>query len=348
MRKFVIKNRQKRKYVRKIKQVHSFSLSKTILGMMPILVMIIAFMATIIISTSFRNALTQIHFHLQTPQISFRNPLSAMQTVTQDSIQIGVAIGTMIITTTFFIGKTIQNAEISIISFAKFLDPRPLFFTASQFTVSFANLSWNILMLIEKGIILYNNTVAQTKIAIALWILSGVRMISLDLMSISSLALQGVLAIVIAIWQMIISAFIFLMTLTVNVVIVASQVITAVIEFIQAEGTAFAYTVASIAEFIGHIVFAITLTLFHFLEVILLAVWNGAVFAWITTITTISHVVATIVHFIEIPFNILYAFWLQIKPYVMIFNTHVQMTDNDLSNGFTSLGKIGSIINAKN
>ncbi len=63
-------------------------------------------------------------------------------------------------------------------------------------------------------------------------------------------------------------------------------------------------------------------------------------------VATISHITAAVVHVIKIPFKILYAFWLQIKPYMMIFGHHIQMSGSDLSNGFASLGKFGSLISS--
>jgi hypothetical protein len=330
MRKFVIKNRQKRKYVKKVKQTQSFSLSKTVSGMMPILVMIIAFMATIVISTSFRNALTQIHFHLEFPTISFRNPVIAIQTITQDSIQIGIVIWTMVITTTLFIVRAIGNIGDSFISFSKLLDPRPLLSTGGHFFISLSSFIWNILILLEKGTALYNSTLTQTKITIESWLISELIAAVLGVMNIFSFAAQGILVAMTTLWQIIAAAFVFSIAFVINATVVVAHILVVT------------------TEFIGNLVFTITLTMIHFLVVVLLTIWRGITFAMTTVIATLNNVFSAIVHLIEIPFKVLYAFWLQIKPYVMIFNRHIKMTGGDLSNGFMSLGKINSIVNAKN
>ena len=94
MRKFVNKNRHKRKYTKKIGPVSSFSLSRTFYGMLPLLVILIALMSTIIISTPFRNSFSQIRLSYEVPQISFEipqfsfaSPFSFLQSLTLAFVQ---------------------------------------------------------------------------------------------------------------------------------------------------------------------------------------------------------------------------------------------------------------------
>src|SRR5471030_899794 len=104
MRKFVVKNRQKRKYVRKSQKTSSYSFSKTFYGTLPLLIMAIAFMATVIISPTFRTTLSNFKFtiqpihlpslqfsSLQLPKFSVGSPTLFFQTSFSDIDQISIA-----------------------------------------------------------------------------------------------------------------------------------------------------------------------------------------------------------------------------------------------------------------
>src|SRR5215469_10415896 len=88
MRKFVVKNRQKRKYMRKSEKESLYSFSKTTYGILPILIMAVTFMATVVISTPLRNSLLNVSFKLQLPQLSLSNPLLFFQTIGENIFQV--------------------------------------------------------------------------------------------------------------------------------------------------------------------------------------------------------------------------------------------------------------------
>jgi len=110
MRKFVIKNRQKRKYTKKSESISSFSFSKTAYSLLPFLIMLIAFMSTIIISAPFRDTLSNISFTFELPQFSLSNPLYFFQTLASDFSQIGLVMWTI---TQAVSGTLVQNVALT-------------------------------------------------------------------------------------------------------------------------------------------------------------------------------------------------------------------------------------------
>src|SRR5579872_332283 len=109
MRKFVNKNRHKRKYTKK-SEVTSYPSAKTAYGMIPLLIMLIAFMSTIVISTPLRDSFANIRFNFELPQFSLNNPLSFFETAWTDIVQLGLVIRTFGET----IGMTISQSLIRI------------------------------------------------------------------------------------------------------------------------------------------------------------------------------------------------------------------------------------------
>jgi hypothetical protein len=96
MRKFVIKNRHKRKYTKKSEVVSSYSSAKTAYGMIPLIIMLIAFMSTIVISTPFRDSIANIRLTFEFPQFSLHNPLSFFETGWADITQVGLVFWTIV------------------------------------------------------------------------------------------------------------------------------------------------------------------------------------------------------------------------------------------------------------
>ena len=60
----------------------------------------------------------------------------------------------------------------------------------------------------------------------------------------------------------------------------------------------------------------------------------------------IAYAFAAIMHFIEIPFKILYAYGLLLKPYVIILGNHIAMTGNDFSHGIDSFEKAAVLLSS--
>src|SRR5258708_2633956 len=95
MHKFVNKKRQKRKYIKKSEAASAYSSAKTAYSMIPLLIMLIAFMSTLVISAPLRDSLENIKFTFELPQFSFSNPLPFFETAWRDIMQIGIVLWTI-------------------------------------------------------------------------------------------------------------------------------------------------------------------------------------------------------------------------------------------------------------
>ena len=119
MRKFVIKNRQKRKYTRKTESVSSFSFSKTAYGLLPILIMIVALMTTLVISAPLRDQITHIRLTFTIPEFSISSPLANIQTVGGIIMQGSIALWNACITIVVLLAQslgTIGTASIQVLT----------------------------------------------------------------------------------------------------------------------------------------------------------------------------------------------------------------------------------------
>lgn len=110
MRKFVNKKRQKRKYTKKSEVTSAYSSAKTAYSMIPLLIMLIAFMSTLVISAPLRDSLENIKFTFTLPQFSLSNPLPFFETAWGDITQIGIVSWTIM----QIAGVTIAQSLISI------------------------------------------------------------------------------------------------------------------------------------------------------------------------------------------------------------------------------------------
>lgn len=273
MRKFVIKNRQKRKYIKKTEEFHSFSFSKTMYNLLPLLIMLIAFMATLVISAPLRDQLSHIRVSFTLPEFSLDNPLNANKALLTNTIQGSAALWTACVTLFVILGQSLGKISVTIIHLFALFDPRPLF------------------LLIGTSVMTVGDIFVQM-----------INLLMQSLIKISALLVHYI---------------ILISSLIVTGVTIVSSII------IQLVGT-FVHFLLMIAQVIG---------------------------AWLLSVIVaigkaIDTIVLTIVHVIEIPFNVLGAFWEQIKPYITIFGKHVQMSGSDLSNGFASWGKVASLMSS--
>jgi hypothetical protein len=319
MSKFVVKNRQKRKYVRKSEKSSSYSFSKTFYGTLPILIMAVAFMATIIISPSFRNTFSNFKFilhpiqfpvlqipKLQLPTFSIGNPLLFFQTIIFDINQLNAGLVNIftalwISLSTFFVASFSATGSAAARNIVIF-DPRPLLNTLSSdsATVGYS------LFYAGSFVTLYIVDTCKTLLHLSLFSqttsINEVSFVLSYIVHAISIGFQLILTITSTLLQIIIKTIIFIAQFTTNV---------------------------------AYIVWAM---LFRIVTI----VWQ-AIFSIITAIGSwISSVVHAIVHIIEIPFKTLDAFGLAMKPYVDFFGRHVAMTGEDFSNGVSSIGKAAS------
>lgn len=315
MRKFIIKHRQKRKYTRKTEKISSYSFSKTLSGMLPLVVMGISLMATVIISTPFRNTFSHLQFTFQFPEISFDNPLIFIQTVTAASIQIGETIGMSLLAIFATLQHTFIFTRETTAHAATLLDPRPLFLLLiNGITLLRDVLSNSILFIVHNLLNLFSLSVHASD-AIILGIIRA-----------SNAFFSDIFISVEKFVQIIVSVLTLFSSLCSNILISIGD------------------TIISLSISTAHVLLSVYLVIAHFIGIILTSIWIGVIFIINTITTTILNAITTIVHIIEIPFKTLYFFWLKIKPYVDILDRHIAMTGADLNNGFASWGKVASLL----
>lgn len=304
MRKFVNKNRHKRKYTKKIGSVSSFSLTRTFYSMLPLLVLLIALMSTIIISTPFRNSFSQIRFSYEIPQISFEIP------------------------------------QLSFTNPFSFL--QSLMFALLQTATDF----WSVLQVFSGFIVQFARQIFET-ISYALSNLTHIFVLELLISyhAVIFIAQELFTGLDIIVQVFLVGEYFFI-----NI----AKNITA---FIVTVATGAGMSIVNGLLSIEHGAIALAGYLFQWTGMISIAIYRVSVLIgnliWTNVITVatfieiaIHNFFITLVHIIDIPFKILYAFWLQIKPYVDFFGRHVQMTGVDLSNGFASWGKVASLMSS--
>ncbi len=295
MRKFVIKNRQKRKYTKKTEDTSSFSFSKTAYGMVPLLVMFIAFMSTLFISTPFRDSLSNINFTFELPQFSFSNPLSFIQSIISDITQASFVVWTIILVvyTTFIQSLTI-----------------------------FLNMLIHEVLLFGNQIEFQRNATQSAITSKGQEFAIGISILEKILIMIVSYCEQTLL----------------------SITTVVTNFVTFIEQSISAMAIATIKTITFVTIYLSHIILFTSITAFNFIFMIgeTIGMWFVSVGNYI--VTTIEHIMLAVAHVVEIPFKVLYAFWLQIKPYIDFFGNHVQMTGSDFANGFTNFGKVISFM----
>ncbi len=295
MRKFEIKNRKKRKYTRKSEEISSFSFYKTASEMLPLLVMVIAFMSTMIISTPLRDSFTNISFTFELPRFSLTNPLLFFQTMLTDLTQIGFVTWSITLAFAKAISQSFTSTSTAVTNGT---------FSLVQLLQFSANLIGNILLFIifetSRGIGFLTQFVTFITIAGFVFLNACFTFIAGFTIAIGQ--------IIAAFTQVVVHQIIFIVTLAIHSVVIATI---AVINFIA---------------FIG--------------KTIVTAIVSTTAFVWLQ----ITRFVLAVVHIIEIPFRVLYAFWLLIKPYVDFFGKHVQMSGADFSNMFNSFYRLASVM----
>ena len=145
MRKFIIKNRPKRKYTKKSEQNSSLLFGKTFVGILPPVIMIIALMATVVITAPAHNPLADIKFNFDLSNLSLRNPLSLLQqygNTMQDMYGI-ISIAVLAFFATVF--HTSQSVAAAGSSAASTLDPRPLFVSLGASIITAGNAFFSFL-----------------------------------------------------------------------------------------------------------------------------------------------------------------------------------------------------------
>ena len=319
MRKFVNKKRQKRKYTKKSEAASFYSSAKTAYGMVPFLIMLIAFMSTFVISTPLRDSITNIKFTFELPQFSFSNPLNFFETAGMDVMQVGLVVWTMV----QMAGTTISQ---SVIEITKIITYGALFIG-------------NLIIFCATGIRTDILHTVKEFISGAALIYQGITFIVTECTVAIRFITQSVINAAIATGQ-----FISTVTTAIGQFIATTTITTG--QFVSRITFSVINTTIQFSLLLIHYIVIAAIAVAHFVVVIATIFWKTLVSIALSINVFFIRVFTAIVHIIEIPFKTLYAFWLLIKPYVDIFGNHVKMSGGDFSNMVTSLGKVSSMIGA--
>jgi hypothetical protein len=311
MRKFVVKNRRKRKYVRKSQKNSEFAFSKTLFGMLPVLIMGIAFMATVVISAPFRNSLSHVRFTFQLPQISYTNPTLFFQTLFSDVAQIGLFATAFVQALWISIHNSFTTIGYAVDQSIYNLNPLPIFVLLGNWYQTFMNTLANSIGAVTQIISNALGVGAQTASSASVSASTGISTFALSF--ISSLAMAG---------QIVIGfGTIFLQTI-IKSVIFSTQITLWICSFVF-------YAFLNIVTVMIQVLIFVANIAWTWISFALTIVWNF-----------ISFVLYKILTAIEIPFKVMGAFGLAMKPYTDILWRHIQMTGQDLMNGFKDLGEV--------
>lgn len=308
MRKFVVKNRQKRKYVRKSEKQSLYSFSKTTYGILPILIMAVAFMATLVISTPFRDSLLHLKFTLKIPQFSFTNPLPFF-----------LGLGDMI-SQLFTIGI---NAIISLVN--------SIFTFFTNFIISVSQIRINLGY--QPAITLTNNDFLSISTFIA---------------KTSVVFFQEIIHLVVSAYifvnfvtNTLNRLLIYLLLSAIQFTISSTEIFAP--EISKAALSAWQMTI-QFGILLGNAIINLSLFIFHIVLLVLTTLYAWISIAVETTIHAITSVVDKIIYSIEIPFKVISNFFNQLKPYFAILDKHIGMVGKDFSTGASSLGKASTLM----
>jgi hypothetical protein len=154
------------------------------------------------------------------------------------------------------------------------------------------------------------------------------------------------------------SIMFFIQTMVQFAIILGMGIVTAGTVVLQAfitVGNAIANTMASMSYAIASFILFIAAAIMHgltFVGAILLIIAKTLIHI-VTTIALflfvkVSAFINGVVNIIEIPFKILWAFWLQIKPFFDMLGAHIKMTGDDFNNGVSSINKVGNLLSTPN
>lgn len=311
MKKFIIKNRRKRKYVKKSEKNSGYTFAKTLYGMLPMLIMVIAFMATIVISTPFRNSLSHVRLTFQLPQLSLENPILFVQTLIFDISQVGSLLSAIITAIWMGMYDFFTAAGSAIVQSIYSLNPMPL------------------LRFIGESFIVVGTFFVSCADIVVLTISSAFVQLAQSLSSAFTMTGSATVGLTSSIFQV--------------ALIVGQFIITAVSLIIQTLFNAANFSTQITlwtSTIVLHTIIIITSVAIQFIIFVGGIALSLISYAFIETSQVISDGLNKLITVIEIPFKILGSFGLKMKPYVDVFMKHIEMTFQDLSDGFHDLGEV--------
>jgi hypothetical protein len=131
MRKFIVKNRHKRKYIRKSSPHTSFTFSKTFVGSMPLIILAVALFTTLLMNMNLRDTAFDIRFTFLLP-FTIDDILARFTALPNVFAQPGAFILGAGAELFKGVSQLLLLAGQGILQLASLVDPRPLIITAGQ------------------------------------------------------------------------------------------------------------------------------------------------------------------------------------------------------------------------
>jgi len=310
--------------------------------MTPILILLIAFTATLVISSSFRNTFSHIQINFQLPQISiphiffpkisFPDLSLYVQEFESGTVSFSTVLSAILLSSMPTVAKTSMLLSKESLLLIRLLDPRP-FYTLSDILIFEAGkLIFSITELALSALWMFFVMSFQKSISFGTATQSDIfRIVATTtntLLAIVQIGIKECTAVLSNFVQMVLSFFLLCEVIAENGFL---QILHAAISFFIFCGITIGNTFTQILH---AIIFTVTI------------LWSWIDISVSTAFWAIMYTLKAIIHVIEIPFTVLNAFWLQIKPYVIIFERHIAMTGNDFSNSVGSFEKVTSLLSS--
>ncbi len=287
MRKFTVKNRQKRKYTRKSAPQEVYRISKIwSVSLLPVIIVVVAFLTTMLINLNLRETTVSSAPQIAIPEISVTfsleeviKPFQNLPNLFNQPVAFLASFAALALNGLSYGAVALGNVLVLALTF---LDPRPGLINGGN---AFATLF-----------------TAMETIGIAF--ISGV-------LNIGELLIQSI-----------------------------ASALTMSVSFIQnVSSTTFEYVGRGMETITTGVGFVIEKVVWIF-SVIIDTIVGVLVFIY----EKIAAFINGVIRIILIPFNILGAFWEQIKPPVMQLGYYIQMAGVDLTRSFESFGKLASVL----
>lgn len=294
MRKFKVKNRQKRKYTRHSGPQSSYQFSPLVAGILPTVILAITFIAMLLMNMNLREPA-----NITVPQPTFAPPSISIPTLTIPTISLNELFQPIrnlpnlfaqpvafLIGMVELVSDSIQFILTSFVAgleqLAIMLDPRPMFVSIGQGSIA----------------------AASSAGAAGVSIVDAVANMFANIFG--SIAYAGV-------------------QIGNGMQIAGNAIVSAFLYVLELLGMAFWFLVNGIVQ-------------------IVLFLFNGFISIVTTIANAISAFINKVVSIILIPFQVIGAFWMMVKPYVDTLLYYCGLAVNDMGQGFNNLANLGSIL----
>lgn len=318
MKKFKVKNRQKRKYTRHAAVPQStFSMRTLFASLLPLIILAIAFATMLLMNLNLREQTSSIEPLLQTPTIqtpTFRLPEIPFPTITLPGLSLPT-ISAPSIEAPAVSPPTITPPEFS----ADDIFSQPFVALGSFLSVVFFVVQTTFIMVGKAFVAFF--VIPDTR---AFWSIIG----NIIVTFFSSLGAAGNLTIsgLARVGDLLVQS---INLVGLNFMAGAQTVTAASAEYAVRAATILASSAIFIFE---KVVWIVTL------------LFSGIVFVVLFIFHALGAFAEGVARIVMIPFQVLGAFWLKIKPYVDILGVHVGMVGTDMQNGVESFNDLGNAL----